>query len=58
MRVDGAGEAYDPLAVAGGQPRTLDLVVTDEGRGREIPAARGVAATRPRRLAASGFPGS
>ena len=28
---------YDPLAVANGQSRTLDLVVADEGREREIP---------------------
>ena len=35
-RVDAAGDAYDPLAVANGQPRTLDLVVPDEGREREI----------------------
>ena len=33
----GAPGVYDPLAVADGQPRTLDLVVADEGRGREIP---------------------
>lgn len=36
-RASGAPAAYDPLAVANGQPRTLDLVVADEGREREIP---------------------
>jgi len=33
----GAPGVYDPLAVAEGRPRTLALVVADEGRGREIP---------------------
>jgi len=36
-RVDAAGGAYDPLAVANGQPPTFDLVVADEDRKREIP---------------------
>jgi predicted dienelactone hydrolase len=33
----GAPAAYDPLAVADGQPRVLDLVVSDRDRAREIP---------------------
>ena len=33
----GAPGAYDPLAVPEGRPETLDLVVADEGRQRQIP---------------------
>ena len=36
-RVDAAGGAYDPLAVAGDRPKILDLVVVDGSREREIP---------------------
>jgi predicted dienelactone hydrolase len=35
--VQTAGGTYDPLATAGGAPRTVDLVVEDAGRKRQIP---------------------